>query len=127
MALPDKGQRAGQAMYEAAKAGEFRMPEEGALRLAAACDKLADGLYDEIAASSRLTRVTGFPDLPSGRALTQGFSNKGQEYMDTLAAFREAVLHYKAAYLAAGKKFNEADDANRAAIKATEVYLEDNT
>ncbi|KZM75520.1 hypothetical protein [Nocardia terpenica] len=124
MALPDKGQMAGQAMYEAAKAGEFRMPEDGALRLAATCDKLADGLVDEIAAAQRLTRVTGFADLPSGRGLTQGFSKKGQEYMDTLAAFRETALRYKAAYLAAGKKFTEADAANKAAIKATANYLE---
>ncbi len=124
--LPDKGQKDAHAAYEAAKAGTFVMPEDGAKRLAANCDTLVDGLEDEIVASESLIRVTGFPDLPSGRALTKGFSAKGQEYIDTLKAFKLATLQFKAAYLAAGKQFTEADAANSAAIKFAREQLEGN-
>ncbi|KZM71651.1 hypothetical protein AWN90_02700 [Nocardia terpenica] len=124
--LPDKGQEKARATYDAAKAGQFVMPEDGATRLAAKCDKLIDGLEDEIAGAKHLTQVTGFPDLPSGLALTKGFSAKGQEYIDTLKAFRLAALQYKAAYLAAGKQFTEAEAANQAAIKYAAKQLEDN-
>jgi hypothetical protein len=122
--LPDKGQKDAQAAYAAAKAGTFVMPEDGAKRLAAQCDTLVDGLTDEILASVALTKVTGFPDLPSGRALTKGFNAKGQEYIDTLKAFVQTALQYKAAYLAAGKQFTEADAANQAAIKYATEQLE---
>lgn len=124
--LPDKGQEGARAAYDAAKAGQFVMPEDGAKRLAAECDKLVDGLIQEIAASEVLTRVAGFPDLPSGRALSQGFSAKGHEYISTLKAFVQATLQYKAAYLTAGKQLTEADAANRAAIKYATEQLGDN-
>ncbi len=124
--LPDKGQKDAQAAYAAAKAGQFVMPEGGAKRLAAQCDTLVEGLVQEIAECEVLTRVNGFPDLPSGRALTQGFSAKGHEYIDTLKAFVQAALQYKAAYLAAGKQFTEADAANRAAIKYATDQLGNN-
>ncbi len=124
MALPDKGQANAQAAYAAAKAGTFVMPEDSARRLAAACDKLADGLEKEKAASDVLTRITGFPDLPSGHGLTQGFTAKGREYIETLTSFQEAALQYKAAYLCAGKLFEEADAANSAALKLASETLE---
>ncbi|MGF6886334.1 hypothetical protein ABIA39_000301 [Nocardia sp. GAS34] len=124
--LPDKGQRDAQAAYSAAKAGTFVMPEDGAKRLAAQCDTLVDGLIDEIEAADHLTKVTGFPNLPSGKALTKGFSAKGQEYIDTLKAFVQTALQYKAAYLAAGKQFTEADAANQAAIKYATEQLQGN-
>ncbi|WP_062980637.1 hypothetical protein [Nocardia anaemiae] len=125
MALPDKGQKNAQAAYDAAKTGLFQLPEDGAKRLAASCDTLADGLQDEIAAAWSLVNVTGFPDLPSGHALAKGFSAKGREYIEALTALRETVLRYKAAYLAAGKQFEDADAANRAAIKVATDQLED--
>ncbi|MFQ6329634.1 hypothetical protein ACLMAL_26345 [Nocardia sp. CWNU-33] len=125
MALPDKGQKNAQAAYDAAATGTFEMPSEGATRLASSCDRLAAGLQDEIMAASLLTNVTGFPDLPSGHALAQGFSAKGREYIETLTALQETVLRYKAAYLAAGKQFEEADAANRAAIKVAADQIED--
>lgn len=124
--LPDKGQKDAKAAYEAAKSGQFVMPEDGANRLAAECDKLVDGLEDEITASEVLTRVAGFPDLPSGNALTQGFNAKGHEYIDTLKAFKAATLQYKAAYLAAGRQFADADVANSEAIKFVTAQLGDN-
>ncbi|MFI6997183.1 hypothetical protein [Nocardia sp. NPDC050175] len=125
MALPDKGQKNAQAAYDAAAAGTFEMPAEGATRLAASCDKLAAGLQDEIMAASLLNNVTGFPDLPSGHALAKGFSAKGREYIETLTAFQETVLRYKAAYLVAGKQLQQADAANRAAIKVAASQIED--
>jgi len=126
MALPDKGQANAQAAYAAAKAGTFVMPEDSAKRLAASCDKLAAGLQDEIRSSQLLTLVTGFPDLPSGHGLTQGFTAKGHEYIETLTSFQEVALRYKAAFLAAGKQFTEADAATRQAIKVATEKLEDN-
>lgn len=125
--LPDKGQKDAQAAYEAAKAGTFVMPEDGAKRLAAHCDTLVVGLREEIQASAHLTQVTGFPDLPSGQALTRGFSAKGQEYIDTLMAFIQTALQYKAAYLMAGKQVTEADAANRAALKFATAQLGGNS
>jgi hypothetical protein len=100
------------------------MPEDSAKRLAASCDKLVDGLQAEIHAAQVLTRITGFPDLPSGHGLTQGFSAKGREYIETLYSFQETALHQKAAYLAAGKQFTEADAANQQAIKVAATQLE---
>jgi hypothetical protein len=82
------------------------------------------GLQDAFAAGQNLTQVTGFPELPSGESLTRGFSAKGQECLDTLAAFQEAALRYKAAYLAAAKQFDDADQANSAAIQRAAQYLE---
>ena len=122
--LPDKGQADAQAAYAAAKAGTFVMPEDGAKRLAAACDKLVDGLQAEIHAAQELTRVTGFPSLPSGHGLTQGFTAKGHEYIETLYSFQEVALRYKAAYLAAGKQLTEADAANQQALKVAATQLE---
>ncbi|MBF6329099.1 hypothetical protein [Nocardia transvalensis] len=124
--LPDKGQGNAQAAYDAAVAGEFRMPDEGAVRLAAACDRLVSGLQEVIRLAEHLNRVSGFPALPSGEGLTRGFGAKGQECLDTLVAFQEAALRYKAAYLAAGKKFPEAEAANRAAIQRVAQYVEGN-
>jgi hypothetical protein len=123
--LPDKGQKNAQAAYDAAKAGQFQMPEDGAKRLAASCDKLVAGLQEAIRLAGPMTRVTGFPDLPSGQALTNGFSAKAHECLDALAAFQESALRYKAAYLAAGQKFDDADQANQAAIQRAAEYLED--
>jgi len=123
MALPDKGQANAQAAYSAAKAGTFVMPEDSAKRLAASCDKLVDGLQTEIHAAQVLTRITGFPNLPSGHGLTQGFSAKGHEYVETLYSLQEVALQYKAAYLAAGKQFTEADVANQQALKVAATQL----
>ncbi|MQY17427.1 hypothetical protein NRB20_04910 [Nocardia sp. RB20] len=100
------------------------MPEDSAKRLAASCDKLAAGLQSEIRASQVLTRVTGFPDLPSGRGLSQGFGAKGYEYVETLTSFQEVALRYKAVFLIAGKQFAEADAATRQAIKVATQKLE---
>ncbi|MET8795318.1 hypothetical protein ABZV91_02465 [Nocardia sp. NPDC004568] len=69
--------------------------------------------------AAALTDVRGFPELPSGRALTRGFAAKGQEYLDVLSAFEQAVLCHKAAYLAAAALFLEADAANSAALART--------
>ncbi|MFF3566874.1 hypothetical protein ACFYXQ_03735 [Nocardia jiangxiensis] len=122
--LPDKGQKDAQAAFDAAKTGTFQMPADSAKRLAASCDKLVSGLQSAIVDAGYLTRVTGFPDLPSGQALAKGFSEKGQECLDALASFQEAALRYKAAYLAAGKQFAEADQANEAAIRRVTSYLD---
>ncbi|MQY24345.1 hypothetical protein [Nocardia macrotermitis] len=122
--LPDKGQKNAQAAFDAAKAGTFVIPVDSAKRLAASCDKLVLELESILVDAAILTRVTGFPELPSGRALAKGFSGKGQECMDTLASFQEAGLRYKAAYLAAGKQFTEADQANQAAIRRATLYLD---
>ncbi|MBY8855400.1 hypothetical protein K7711_02820 [Nocardia sp. CA2R105] len=122
--LPDKGQKDAQAAFDAAKAGTFQMPVDSAKRLAASCDKLVSGLQSVFLDAERLTKVTGFPDLPSGQALAKGFSGKGQECLDTLASFQEAALRYKAAYLAASKQFTEADQANQAAIRRATSYLD---
>ncbi|MQY23838.1 hypothetical protein [Nocardia macrotermitis] len=123
--LPDKGQKDAQAAYAAAKAGHFVMPVDSAKRLAAASDKLIAGLEDEIDASDPLIHVTGFPDLPSGRALAQGFGAKGQEYITTLKALKLVTMQNKAAWLAAGKLV-EADAANAAALKFSAQALEGN-
>jgi hypothetical protein len=64
------------------------------------------------------------PPGTSRRALTKGFNAKGQEYVDTLKAFVQTALQYKAAYLAAGKQLTEADAANQAAIKYATQQLE---
>jgi hypothetical protein len=123
--LPDRGQRNAGAAFDAAKGGTFRMPVDSAERLAAACDKLVEGLQTALTEARSLTLVTGFPELGSGRALASGFGTKGQECMDTLAALQESALRYKAAYLAAAQQFTEADQANQAAIRRASQYLED--
>lgn len=92
------------------------MSEESALKLAGSCDRLVGGLQEVLRLGDGLSNVTGFAALPSGERLKSGFSAKGQECLDTIVAFQEAALWYKAAYLAAAKLFPEADAASRAAI-----------
>ncbi|MEV0293988.1 hypothetical protein [Nocardia sp. NPDC050710] len=104
-------------MYNAAAAGEFGMPEGAARRLSAACDALIDGLRQARLAGGELTEVSGFSELPSGRALARGFGAKGAEYREVLAGLQEAAWRLKAGYLAAARLFEEADAANRAALE----------
>ncbi|MGI5221954.1 hypothetical protein [Nocardia sp. CA-290969] len=116
MSIPDLGQQAGIRLYEAARAGEFRMSEEVARELAASCDRLVERLQAARNGANGITQVSGFPVLPSGRALTAGFGAKGRELLDVLLAFEQAALRHKAAYLAAAALFEEADAANGAAL-----------
>ncbi|WP_280399453.1 hypothetical protein [Nocardia carnea] len=118
MSIPDLGRQAGIRLHDAARAGEFRMSEEVARELAASCDRLVERLQAARNGAAELTQVAGFPELPSGRALTAGFSAKGRELLDVLTAFEQAALRHKAAYLAAAALFEEADAANAAALAA---------
>ncbi|MEU1985155.1 hypothetical protein [Nocardia sp. NPDC019395] len=119
MSVPDLGQQAGIELYQAAEAGEFRMSEEVARGLADSCDRLVERVREARTDAADLSQVRGFPDLPSGHALTRGFEAKGREYLDVLTAFEQAALRHKAAYLAAAALFQEADAANGAALAAT--------
>lgn len=131
MAIPDIGQAAARRLYASAVAGggdAFELAEDVAIRLAVACDALVDDL-DRARAGGQviatLPGTAGFPDLPTGWALARGFGGKASEYLDTLTALQETALLYKAAYLAAGKKFTEADAANRAAVTLVAAQLAD--
>ncbi|MFC9896767.1 hypothetical protein ACFVMC_24045 [Nocardia sp. NPDC127579] len=127
MAVPDIGQRRARELYAAATGPDgrrFELAPEVALNLAAACDKLIEDLRKAAADGDQLTGVTGFPELPSGQALAKGFGAKGREFLDTVTAFQEAALLFKAAYLAAGQRLSEADAANRAALQLISDYLE---
>ncbi|MGA6203795.1 hypothetical protein ACPESR_03465 [Nocardia testacea] len=119
MPVPDLGRSAAVRLYEAARAGEFHMSEAAARGLADSCDRLAERIRQARADAAALTEVRGFPDLPSGHALTRGFAAKGQEYLDTLSAFEQTALCHKAAYLAAAALFREADAATGAALART--------
>ncbi|WP_328390011.1 hypothetical protein [Nocardia sp. NBC_00416] len=116
MPVPDLGQQDAVRLYEAARAGEFHMPEDAARRLATSCDRLAERIRLARANAASLIEVRGFPDLASGRALARGFGAKGQEYLDALSAFEQTALRHKAAYLAAASLVAEADAANSAAL-----------
>ncbi|WP_433659912.1 hypothetical protein ACQPW1_45540 [Nocardia sp. CA-128927] len=128
MAVPDTGQGTARQLYAAAiGAGTgqpFELAPDVAENLAAACDKLVDDLHHAMANGHLVTDVTGFPNLPSGQGLTRGFDDKGRQYLDTLAAFQETALLFKAAYLAAGKKFADAEAANKAALDLVAEHLE---
>lgn len=129
MAIPDIGQAAARRLYASAVAeggDAFELAEDVATRLAVACDALVDDLNRARAGGQLITTLpgtSGFPDLPTGRALARGFGGKADEYLDTLTALQETALLYKAAYLAAGKKFSEADAANRAAVALVAAQL----
>ena len=117
MGVPDTGQQTARELYAAATDSTgrtFEMAADVADDLAAACDRLVEQLQQ--ARRIAPTTVTGFPDLPSGHGLARGFGAKGREFLDTIAAFQETALLFKAAYLAAGKHFAEAEAANRAAV-----------
>lgn len=118
MSVPDLGQQTGILLYEAARAGEFHMSADVARELAASCDRLVERVHQARTGAADLTRIAGFPDLPSGRALAAGFGAKGREYLGVLDAFEQVVLRHKAAYLAAAALFGEADAANSAALAA---------
>ncbi|WP_210742417.1 hypothetical protein [Nocardia veterana] len=117
--MPDTGQRVARELYAAATGSDrtsFSIAEDTARNLAAACDRLVEDLHAAHAASAPLAEVRGFGELPSGQALARGFSAKGREFADTVASFQQTALLFKAAYLAAGKHFEEAEAANRAAL-----------
>ncbi|MCP2278603.1 hypothetical protein APR09_004178 [Nocardia amikacinitolerans] len=118
---PEQARAAG--VFDAARTGELRMSEQTALRLASACDALVDGLRQ--LRGTDLSEVSGFPELPSGVALTRGFAAKGHEFADTLTLLQEAALRYKAGYLAAGQLVSEADAAQRAALELAADRLDD--
>ncbi|WP_194816184.1 hypothetical protein [Nocardia sp. XZ_19_385] len=127
MAVPDIGQRRARELYAAATGSggdRFELAPEVAQNLAAACDKLIEDLRKATATGDLVTGVTGFPLLPSGQALTKGFGNKGREFLDTVTAFQETALLFKAAYLAAGHRLAEADAANKAALQLISDYLD---
>ncbi|WP_280263517.1 hypothetical protein [Nocardia wallacei] len=128
MGVPDTGQQAARELYAAAtgSGGEaFEIAEDVARNLAAACDRLVEDLQRARHTEHQLTTVTGFPELPSGRGLAHGFGAKGREFLDTVLAFQETALLFKAAYLAAGKHFAEAEAANRAAVELAAARPED--
>ncbi|WP_433601096.1 hypothetical protein ACQPXH_04565 [Nocardia sp. CA-135953] len=128
MAVPDTGQRMARQLYAAAtgtSGGEpFELAEDVAENLAAACDKLVEDLQKATATGHLVTEVSGFPDLPTGHGLAKGFGDKGTQFLDTVTAFQETALLYKAAYLAAGKRFEDAEAAHRAALQLITDYLE---
>lgn len=128
MAIPDTGQGLARELYAAAigesGGARFELDADVAEHLAAACDRLVEDLHRAVAGGHVLTEVTGFPDLPSGHALAAGFGAKGREFLDTVAAFQETALLFKAAYLAAGRRLAEADAANRAALSLITEHLE---
>jgi hypothetical protein len=103
---------------------KFELDTAVAENLAAACDKLVDDLRRAMAGEHLVTEVTGFPDLPTGHGLSRGFAAKGRQYLDTLAAFQETALLFKAAYLAAANRLADAEAANQAALRLIAEYLE---
>jgi hypothetical protein len=121
MAVPDTGQRLARKLYAAATGADggeaFELAEDVAEKLAAACDKLVDDLQKATAAGHLVTDISGFPDLPTGHCLSKGFGAKGAQYLETMTAFQETALLFKAAYLAAGKMFDDAEAANRSALE----------
>ncbi|MEV5651893.1 hypothetical protein AB0L57_26920 [Nocardia sp. NPDC052254] len=120
MPIPDTGQRAARELYTAATssgtAPEFAIAEDTARNLAAACDRLVEELRAARDNGTQLTSVRGFGELTSGQALARGFSAKGNEFLDTVTSYQQTALLLKAAYLAAGRQFDEAEAANRAAL-----------
>ncbi|WP_039802218.1 hypothetical protein [Nocardia araoensis] len=128
MAVPDTGQGTARELYAAAigaGGGErFELDTAVAENLAAACDRLVDDLGRAMADEHFVTDVSGFPDLPTGHGLTRGFAAKGRQYLDTLAAFQETALLFKAAYLAAANRLADAEAANQAALRLVADYLE---
>ncbi|MBF6333810.1 hypothetical protein [Nocardia transvalensis] len=127
MGVPDTGQQAARELYAAATGSGgvvFEIAEDVARNLAAACDRLVDDLEKARIGHYPVTAVSGFANLPSGRALAQGFAAKGREFLDTITAFQETALLFKAAYLAAAKQFDEAEAAGRAALELVAAQLE---
>ncbi|WP_327110465.1 hypothetical protein OHB12_22075 [Nocardia sp. NBC_01730] len=128
MAVPDTGQGTARKLYAAAigEGGDepFALDTAVAENLATACDKLVDDLHRAMSDRYLVTDVTGFPNLPTGHGLTRGFADKGRQYLDTLAAFQETALLFKAAYLAAANRLAEAEAANQAALRLITEYLE---
>ncbi|MET8653780.1 MULTISPECIES: hypothetical protein [Nocardia] len=127
MAVPDTGQGMARGLYAAATGTgdtRFELAEDVARKLAAACDRLVEDLQKAVAAGYLVTDVSGFPELPSGQGLAEGFTAKGQQYLDTLTAFQETALLFKAAYLAAGQRLSDAEAANHAALRLIADYLE---
>ncbi len=125
MPIPDTGQRAARELYAAATNSRaaatsgtprFEIAEDTARNLAAACDRLFEDLRAAHTVGTALTDVRGFGELTSGQALARGFSAKGSEYLESVASYQQTALLLKAAYLAAGRQFDEADAANRAAM-----------
>ncbi|MFI5781702.1 hypothetical protein [Nocardia sp. NPDC051570] len=124
MGVPETGQQGARDLYRAATRSEgsvFEIAEDVARNLAAACDRLVDDLQRAHGAELRVADLTGFPNLPSGRALTRGFAGKSREFLDTITAYQQTALLFKAAYLAAGKRFDDAEAANRAAVELLAV------
>jgi hypothetical protein len=128
MVVPDTGQQLARNLYAAATATggaeAFELAEDVAENLAAACDKLFEDLQRATTAGHLITDIAGFPDLPTGHGLTRGFAAKGREYLDTIMAFQETALLFKAAYLAAGRMFDDAEAANREALRLITDYQE---
>ncbi|MEU4316716.1 hypothetical protein [Nocardia sp. NPDC024068] len=128
MSVPDMGQGTARRLYASATAGgadSFSLAEDVALRLASACDTLFADLEAARAGGEQIAGAqgnAGFPDLPTGRALAAGFTAKAADYLDTLTALQETALCFKAAYLAAGGRFDEADLANRAALAVVAAH-----
>jgi len=126
--VPDTGQGLARGLYAAAVSGNggerFELAPDVAVNLAAACDKLVEDLDAALTAGDAAATVTGFPDLPTGRALGAGFAGKGNQLRATVAAFQETALLFKAAYLAAGQRLAEAEAARRAALLTVADYLD---
>ncbi|MFI9510709.1 hypothetical protein [Nocardia sp. NPDC052566] len=120
MTVPETGQTKARELYAAATATDgdepFRLSEDVADKLATACDKLVDDLQKARRTGHLATEVRGFPDLPTGNDLAAGFAGKGRQLLDTVTAFQQTALLYKAAYLAAGRRFADAEAANKAAF-----------
>lgn len=128
MSVPDMGQGTARRLYASATAGgaeSFTLAEDVALRLAQACDTLVADLEAARAGGQQIAGMpgtAGFPDLPTGRALAAGFGAKAADYLDTLTALQETALCFKAAYLAAAGRLEEADLANRAALAVVAAH-----
>ncbi|MBF6060095.1 hypothetical protein IU500_04770 [Nocardia terpenica] len=118
MTTPDVGQQAVRRLFSAAmdSGGAEGLAEEAARGLVDACDRLVADLARAWEVEPPVTSVGGFPNLPSGQALTRGFADKGRELHDILAGFQQTAHMLQAAYLAAGKRYDEAEAAARAVL-----------
>ena len=115
--MTDVGQGEADSIRAAAEAGTLTMDPTVARACAAHCDELIDTLRAQVRTAQQLAKQSGYGGFASSTELQTGFGNKGNEAASILRAYQEAAFKYKAAFLAAGQLFAEADAANADSLR----------
>lgn len=101
----------------------LRLEPDVARQIVAECDRLIARLDEHIQDAGQLSNFSGFGDIPSARALRDGFARKAtvgeSSIVGRLQQFRDQAIQIRDNFAAGGEAFHAAEEQNAEMLRAT--------